>query len=206
MREGLTEANAALLTNKNAERSRERVLSNEEISTIWSALPPGDYADIVKVLLLTGQRATEIADLRWDEIANGLVKLQAHRTKNRRPHTIPMSTTVRAILEARQQNGREHIFGIGQRGFSGWSKAKARLDEVIKIPQWRIHDLRRTCATGMGELGVFPHVIESVLNHVSGTRSGVAGLYNKAAHETEKAEALQRWADHVAAIAEGQNA
>jgi integrase len=205
MREGLTEGNAALLTNKNAEQTRERVLSKDEVRTLWNALPPGDYADIVKVLLLTGQRATEIADLRWDEIANGAIKLPAARTKNRRPHTIPMSTTVRAILDARQQNGREHVFGMGQRGFSGWSKAKARLDEAIKIPDWRVHDLRRSCATGLGELGVYPHVIEAILNHVSGTRSGVAGLYNKAAHETEKAAALQRWAEHVAAIVEKEN-
>jgi integrase len=203
-REGLTETNVALLTNKNAEKPRERVLSNDEIKIIWSALPEGDFADIVKVLFLTGQRANEISDLRWDEIdfKKDVIRLPAHRTKNRRSHTIPMSPTVRSILEARQQNGRDrdHVFGISQRGFSGWSKAKLRLDEAIKIPAWRVHDLRRTAATGLGELGIFPHVIEAILNHVSGTRSGVAGLYNKAAHETEKRTALQRWAEHVAAL------
>jgi integrase len=205
MREGLTEANVALLTNKNAEQPRERVLSNGEIRILWNALPEGDFADIARLLVLTGQRATEISDLRWDEIdfEKGIIKLPPPRTKNRRSHTIPISSTVRSILEARQHNGRDHVFGIGQRGFSGWSKAKGRLDEAIKIPEWRIHDLRRTAATGLGELGVFPHVIEAILNHVSGTRSGVAGLYNKAAHETEKRTALQRWSEHVASIVKG---
>jgi integrase len=194
-----------LLTNKNAEQPRERVLSNGEIRILWNALPEGDFADIVRLLVLTGQRATEISDLRWDEIdfEKDIIRLPPPRTKNRRSHTIPISSTVRSILEARQHNGRDHVFGIGQRGFSGWSKAKGRLDEAIKIPEWRIHDLRRTAATGLGELGVFPHVIEAILNHVSGTRSGVAGLYNKAAHETEKRTALQRWSEHVAAIVEG---
>ena len=207
MREGLTETNVALLTNKNAEKPRERVLSNSEIKTIWNALPEGDFADIVRVLFLTGQRATEISDLRWDEIdfEKDVIRLPPHRTKNRRSHTIPMSSMVRSILEARQQNGRDYVFGIAERGFSGWSKAKARLDEAIKIPEWKIHDLRRTCATGLGELGVYPHVIEAILNHISGTRGGVAGLYNKAAHEIEKAAALQRWAEHVAAIVEGRD-
>jgi integrase len=202
MREGLTESNVALLTNKNAEKPRERVLSNDEIKIIWNALPEGDFADILRILFLTGQRATEISDLCWDEIdfEKDVIRLPSHRTKNRRSHTIPMSSTVRSILEARQQNGRDHVFGISQRGFSGWSKAKGRLDEAIKIPAWRIHDLRRTAATGLGELGIFPHVIEAILNHVSGTRSGVAGLYNKAAHETEKRTALQRWNEHVAAL------
>jgi integrase len=208
MREGLTETNAALLTNKNAEKPRERVLSDGEIKALWNALPDGDFADIVRILFLTGQRATEISDLRWDEIdfEKDVIRLPPHRTKNRRSHTIPISSPVRSILEARRQNGRDHVFGIGQRGFSGWSKCKARLDEAIKIPAWRIHDARRTCATGLGELGIFPHVIEAILNHVSGTRSGVAGLYNKAAHEAEKRAALQQWAAHVAAIvADGES-
>ena len=129
MREGLTESNVALLTNKNAEKPRERVLSNDEIKIIWNALPEGDFADIVKVLFLTGQRATEISDLRWDEVdfEKNVIRLPSHRTKNRRSHAIPLSSMVRALFWRRSNSyGRDHVFGIGQRGFSGWSKAKLR--------------------------------------------------------------------------------
>ena len=200
--EGLVENNPVLFTNRNAEKPRERALTDAELATVWNALPNDDFGDILKLLILTGQREREISDLRWDEIdfERNAIVLPPERTKNGRRHSIPMSSMVRAILEARPQNGREFIFGRGANGFSGWSKSKRRLDETLKIPPWRIHDLRRTCATGLAELDVFPHIVESILNHVSGTRSGVAGLYNKATHESAKASALAQWADHVAAV------
>ena len=112
-----------------------------------------------------------------------------------------MSSLVRTILEARAQNGREHVFGVGrQRGFSGWSRAKSALDEAVKIPGFRIHDLRRSTATHMAEIGVPPWIIESVLNHISGHKAGVAGVYDRSTHEAEKAQALGRWAAHIATI------
>lgn len=200
--EGLVENNPVLFTNRNAEKPRERALTDAELATVWNALPNDDFGDILKLLILTGQREREISDLRWDEIdfERNAIVLPPERTKNGRRHSIPMSSMVRAILEARPQNGREFIFGRGANGFSGWSKSKRRLDETLKIPPWRIHDLRRTCATGLADLDAFPHIVESILNHVSGTRSGVAGLYNKATHESAKASALAQWADHVAAV------
>ena len=116
-----------------------------------------------------------------------------------------MSYMVRSILEARPQNGREFVFGVGQkRGFTGWSRAKANLDEVVKIPNWRIHDLRRVCSTGMNEIGIPPWIVEAVLNHLSG-QSTVSRTYNRALFEAEKATALNRWASHVAAIVEGRD-
>src|SRR5262245_55053267 len=112
---------------------------------------------------------------------------------------------VRAILETRPQNGRDYVFGVGQqRGFSGWSRAKANLDEAVKIPGWRIHDLRRLCSTGMNEIGIPPWIVEAVLNHVSG-QSAVSRTYNRASFELEKATALARWAEHIAAIVEGRD-
>ena len=207
MGEGLVEANAALLTNKLAEnKPRDRYLSKAEIHTLWHGLPNGDFGDILRILLLTGQREREISDLRWDEIdfASGVIDLPPHRTKKPRRHTVPMSPAVRAILEARPQQGRAFVFGTGAKGFSGWSRAKKRLDDSVKISPWRIHDLRRSCATGMAEIGVSPHVIEAILNHVSGTRAGIAGIYNRSTYETEKASALLRWAEHIAAIADGR--
>jgi integrase len=90
-------------------------------------------------------------------------------------------------------------------GFSGWSRCKERLDDALRIPDWAIHDLRRVFATGAAEIGIQPHIIEAVLNHVSGHKSGVAGVYNRATYEAEKATALSRWAEHVAAIVEGRD-
>jgi integrase len=206
--EGLAESNPAALTNKNPEKTRDRVLSRVEFRQLWAALPDSDYGTIVKLLVLTGQRASEISDLEWDEIdfERDIISLSASRTKNKRLHRFSMSPMVRAMLEARPQNGRDHVFGVGQqRGFSGWSRAKANLDEAVKIPSWRVHDIRRSVATHMAEIGIQPHIIEAVLNHVSGHKGGVAGIYNRAAYEAEKATALNSWAEHVAAIIEGRD-
>jgi len=204
--EGLAENNPAALCNRNPEKSRDRVLSDKELKQVWAALPDSDYGAIVKLLILTGQRASEISDLRWSEIdfERGLISLPPTRTKNKRRHIIPISSLVRTILQARPQNGRDHVFGVGrQRGFSGWSRAKNALDAIVKIPSWRIHDVRRSAATHMAEIGVPPWIIESVLNHISGHKAGVAGVYDRSTHEAEKAQALGRWAAHVAAIVKG---
>jgi len=206
MREGLIDSNPALATNKYPERSRDRVLTNAELRILWLALPEGDFGDILKILILTGAREREISDLHWDEInlEKGVIELPAHRVKNRRKHTVPMSKAVRTILEKREQGG--FVFGAsGSSGFSGWSRCKERLDETIKISDWTIHDLRRSAATHMAEIGIQPHIIEAVLNHVSGHKGGVAGIYNRAAYEAEKATALNRWAAHVAAIVESRD-
>jgi integrase len=204
--EGLIESNPATGCNKAAENdARDRHLNPDEIRALWEALPArgDDYGDILKLLLLTGQRQREIADLTWNEINfdRGVIELPGERTKNHRPHTIPMSDTVSAILQARSRRpDRDLVFGASCKGgFSGWGKAKARLDAKLnfKMP-WVVHDLRRTAATGMAELGVQPHVVEAVLNHVSGSKSGVAGIYNRSTYESEKRTALTLWADHVA--------
>jgi integrase len=208
LREGLVENNAALATNKNIERPRERVLTNTELRALWNALPSdgNDFADICKILILTGAREREISDLQWSEInfEKGVIEIPAYRVKNRRKHTIPMSGAVRAILQQREQNGRAFVFGrSATRGFSGWSKCKERLDETLKIPPWTIHDLRRVCSTGMNEIGIEPHIVEAILNHF-GTRGGIAARYNFAHYESQKVRALNRWAEHVAAIVEGR--
>jgi integrase len=207
MREGLIDSNPALATNKYPERSRDRVLSNAELRAVWLALPESDFGDIVKILALTGQRASEIADLQWDEINfdKGVIELPPHRVKNGRRHTVPMSSAVRTILEQRDQSGK-FVFGrSGSRGFSGWSWCKEHLYEVLGFSDFTIHDLRRSAATGMAEIGIQPHIIEAVLNHISGHKGGIAGVYNKAAYEAEKVTALNRWASHVAAIVEGRD-
>ena len=108
-----------------------------------------------------------------------------------------------AILEARPRVvGRQNVFGEGKRGFQGWSRCKAVLDGKVKLNEpWQLRDIRRTVVTGMSELGVLPHVVEAVVNHVSGdAKRGVAGVYNKAKYAPEKREALNRWADHILAL------
>lgn len=205
--EGFIDANPAQFTNKNSEQARDRVLVDRELRTVWQALPDGDYGDIVKLLVLTGQREAEIGGLQWDEsdLDRGIITLPPARTKNRRPHTVPLSAPAAAILKAREQDGgRKFVFGAGQKGFSGWSKAKLRLDEQVKIAPFVIHDLRRSVATGMSEIGIAPHVVEAVLNHISGAKAGVAGTYNKSTYEAEKATALARWAEHLMALVEGR--
>jgi integrase len=206
MREGLVDSNAALATNKYAERARDRVLTNAELRSLWLALPEGDFGDILKILILTGAREREISDLHWDEITfeKGIIELPPHRVKNRRKHVIPISGAVRTILERRKQNS-DFVFGTsGSSGFSGWSRCKERLDKAINIPAWTIHDLRRVASTSMNEIGIEPHIVEAILGHVSGTRGGIAGRYNYALYENQKATALSRWAEHVAAIVESR--
>ena len=205
--EGLTESNAALHTNKNPEKSRDRVLSDQELREIWFALDDdSDYSAILKMLILTAQRASEIADLRWSEINldRDIIVLPSIRTKNHRVHIVPITSSVRAILESRpRREGRDFVFGVGERGFSGWSKSKVRLDSVLNIGPFVIHDIRRSVATHMSEIGIPPFHVEAVLNHVSGT-SSVAKIYNRNTFEGEKAQALTRWAEHLAALIEGR--
>jgi integrase len=210
MKEGLAENNPIANTNKRAEQDRDRVLIDAELATIWNALDDGHFGSIVKLLMLTGQRRGEIAGLRWSEIdfQKGVISLPAERTKNGRAHLVPMSAAVSDILRGHPKvEGRDLIFGTGAGPFSGWSKAKLELDESIgeRIGEgWVLHDLRRTCATRMADLGVLPHVVEAVLNHVSGHKGGIAGIYNRATYAVEKAQALALWATHITALVEGR--
>jgi integrase len=203
--QGKVTANPVAFTQKRAEKARERVLQEAELAAIWHALPDSDYGRIVKLLMLTGQRRDEIGGLRWSEIdlEKGEINLPAERTKNGRAHMIPISKTVRAILAAQPPRAdRDYVFGRGNDGFSGWSASKLALDaDLAKMTaSWTLHDLRRTCATGMAELGTPPHIVELVLNHQSGHKGGIAGVYNRAVNGKERREALDQWDKHIAAL------
>ena len=207
MREGRVASNPAASVHKRQERPRERVLSDAELGLIWRALGNEQYCAIVKLLLLTGQRLSEISQLRWHEIDldRNSISLPASRTKNHRPHDIPLTPTMRELLQAQPRRDGP-VFGRGANGFGALGHAKERLDARIAelnggpLAHWTHHDLRRTCATGMSNIGVQPHVVEAVLNHVSGHKGGVAGIYNKASYAVEKADALARWDDHIQSI------
>jgi integrase len=208
--EGILETNPVIGTNKQSKgKGRERVLSDLELVWIWNAAPASDYGRIVKLLMLTGQRRDEIADLRLDEIEGDQIALPASRTKNSRPHDVPLSIQALAVLaEQPERVGRDLLFGEGEGGFSGFSRAKDKLDEASGVADWTLHDLRRTAATRMADLGVQPHVIEAVLNHVSGHKAGVAGIYNRSTYAAEKRAALDMWGSYVQTLlakAEGAN-
>jgi integrase len=207
MREGiqLPMGNIASLTNVRQEKSRDRVLSDDELKAIWRACSDNDFGAIVKLLILTGQRRTEIGGLQWSEVSDDGITLPASRVKNKRPHVVPLSDPALTILKQRDRTGRPHVFGSTDKGFTDWSKSKAALD-TAGVTDWRLHDLRRTAATGMAALGVQPHIIEAVINHVSGHKGGVAGIYNRATYDREKREALALWAEHVMALIEGRKA
>ncbi|MCW2218320.1 integrase [Bradyrhizobium japonicum] len=241
MGEGIAETNPVIGTNKTEETSRERVLKDFELRLIWKHAGDDDHGTILKLMMLTGQRADEIANLVRTEIAKievpkkrgedgapdlpayeiDAIDLPGDRTKNKRPHLVPLAAAAKALLDARpiraDANGklREFVFGIGQGGFSGWSRCKERLDERIAkelgrpLEPYRPHDFRRTMSTKMNdELDVLPHVVEAVLNHVSSLQSGkkgVAGTYNRALYLRERVVALRRWADHLAWIVESDS-
>jgi integrase len=203
MKAGRAESNPAAFTPKENEKPRERVLTSGELAKVWTSLPEGDFGIIVKLLILAGQRREEIGGLRWSEIdmKRGTITLPPARVKNNRQHVIPMSEPVRSLIKAIQKTpGRDFVFGYGDGGFSGWSRCKERLDAAVTLPPWVLHDLRRTVATGMGDLGVKPHIIEAALNHVTGHKAGVAGIYNRSAYEKDVRRAFVLWAAHVLKI------
>ena len=190
------------------ESSRATTLSDEQISLVWGAaqaMKDRRIGGIIQLMLLTGQRVTEICGMRRDEIdvANRLWTLPASRTKNGREHVVPLGAEALAIVEsamdtspfgelfpaASKRQPFVHQHSIGQ----AWRRMCKRLDLTGINP----HDVRRTVATGMGKLGVQPHVIEAVLNHVSGHRAGVAGVYQRHDYLDEKRDALAAWAANL---------
>jgi integrase len=229
IKRGLVEHNPVIGTEDYEEHSRERVLTPAELRLIWTALDDDQYGSIVKLLALTGQRASEIGDLRRTEIHDDTIVLAGERTKNKRAHVVPLSPAALAIIEAQPLRGdRDLIFGKPGKGpFVGWSNCKERLDTRIAeanggkpIGSWRVHDLRRSFSTYAGGglpahqlaklpsrdkelakgLGIEPHIVEAVLNHISGTKAGVAGTYNRSTYEEPKRKALEAWATHLQLI------
>ena len=135
-----------------------------------------------------------------------MISLPGERTKNSKPFDIPLTPAALAILEAQPRQGRAFVFGRGQGGFSGWSKSKTELDRRANIAPWRLHDLRRTASTVMHGLGVQPHVVEAVLNHISGHKGAWLVFIIGPTYSAEKAAALALWAEHVLAVVEGRPA
>ena len=181
------------------ERPRDRVLDDDELSRIIRAARQidGPYAGIVELLA-----REEVGQLTWDEfdLANQTWTLPASRTKNGRPHFVHLSNEATAVLNRTPTMG-AFVFSLsGTKPFQSFSAAKRELDELSGVSDWRLHDLRRTCVSGMARLGVAPHVADKVLNHQTGTISGVAAVYQRHEFLEERKEALERWGAHVAGL------
>lgn len=205
-------------------RARRRVLNDAELREVWLAcnelgVEPGQnttppWGAFVKSLILTAARRNEIARLVDAELVDGVIALPESRTKNHLPHHIPLSPLALEVLAGVQRlPDCRFIFSTnGKTPISGFSKMKTALDKIVAkkriengatepMPAWRLHDLRRSAATRMHELGVMPHHVEAILNHVSGSaKSGVAGTYNVAQYDREKRAGLELWANHILSV------
>jgi integrase len=212
MREGLCESNPVLVTNDPAEgiQPRERTLSDRELAAVWRACEHDDFGRIVKLLILTGCRREEIGALKRSEIDldAGIMTIPGERTKNHKALSLTLPSVAIEILRAAPVRvGREFVFGERGGSFSAWSYSTIALNNRIAaaegkpLPHWVIHDLRRTLRTGMGRLGVPPHIAERVVNHIKG---GVEAIYDRHKYEPEIKAALAIWADHVIAAVENR--
>jgi integrase len=215
-------------------KDRERFLADDELGPFWRACDQigAPYGPLFQILLLTGARLAEVSGMRRDELGSvilvrnngtGTKKIKeqipawtipSERSKNHLPHLVPLPPLVQEIIgRVPAIEGSQFVFtASGLAPVSGWSKAKAKLDAAMTqqagepVQPFRLHDLRRSCATGLGDLGIEPHIVEAVLNHISGSRRGPAGTYNKAVYLAEKRVALARWADHVEKLVAGKSA
>jgi integrase len=208
MQHGLADSNPVVGTRQpKANPPRDRVLANAELAAVWRAADGvDDFSRIVRLLILLPCRRQEVGGLAWSELDASMWTIPASRTKNGRALTLPLTDMVLAILEGvPHRAGRDQLFGERhQGGFCAWHTNKRLLDTKTGIVKaWNLHDLRRSVATRMADLGVAPHVIEEILNHTSGHKAGVAGIYNRSSYEREVKHALAMWADHVNALVIG---
>lgn len=186
--------------------TRDRVLNDAELVSLFRAADNVGYpfGTIIQLLVLTGQRRGEIAALRWQYIdeKQQTITLPASITKNTRQHTFPYGKRAARIFSQLSRNG-DYLFparGNSGNVFSGWSKCKMGIDDTLSIAPWTLHDLRRTFATNLAALNVPPFVVERLLNHSSGTISGVAAIYNRHAYMDEMRDAISKWEDRLASL------
>ena len=186
---------------------RSRTLAQEELKKLWRSLPDEGFpfGDLVKLLILTGQRRGEVAQMQWPQLdfASRLWTIPEELAKNGREHVLPLSDLAVEVLRSVPRLNETYVFparGNDAATVSGFSKSKLRLEAAVGANDWTLHDLRRTAATFLAKLGTAPHVIERILNHVSGSFAGVAGVYNRHAYIDEMRVALQQWGEWVRAL------
>jgi integrase len=186
------------------EVARDRVLDDEELARVILAARQigGPYSGIVEFLALTGQRREEVAHLQWEELdlARRIWTIPKSRTKNAKAHVVHLSEQALAAMKRTDRRG-PLVFSLpGTKPFQEFSRAKRELDQLSGVTGWRVHDLRRTCVSGMARLGVAPHVADKILNHQAGTISGVAAVYQRHEFLAERRAALDLWGAHVSEL------
>jgi integrase len=196
------------------EQARDRTLSDDELRWFWAACKEIEwpFGPLAQLLLLTAQRRDEVAGAEWSEI--DLTKktwtIPRSKAKNGRAHEVQLSTAAIEILDSLPHVNERMLFTTtGTTAVSGFSRAKERMrsamaakrselgEGAVEIPEWTLHDLRRTAATGMAKLNISPHVVDKILNHTSGTIKGVAAVYNRFAYLEERRAALDAWGRYV---------
>ncbi len=213
-----------------APAARDRVLSDDEVKLVWQAAPKlaAPFDAFVRLLVLTGQRRSEVAGMAWGELDRDSATwtIPVDRAKNKAANIVPLSAPVMAELDAlalKALGGKWPedkpvwpakglvLTTTGKTPISGISKAKAKLDsEIAKLGEgeavapWRFHDIRRTVATGLQRLGVRLEVTEAALHHLSGSRAGIVGVYQRHEWKEEKRAALEAWAAHIDALVSGR--
>jgi integrase len=210
LKQGLTETNPVVGTAQpKGGQPRERVLSDNELARIWQACGDDEHGRCIKLLILTGCRRAEIGGMCWREFDNpenpGTWTLPAARAKNHHALALPWLPMMQAVIGAvPRMASRDQLFGQTTSGFTAWADGKRALDARLgfAVP-WVVHDVRRSVATGMADLGVNPWIIEQILNHRSGHKGGIGGVYNKSSYEREVRNALALWHDHVRSLVEG---
>jgi integrase len=207
------------------EKSRDRILSDQQLIDVWQGVEATNniFQPFVKLLILTGQRRSELSYMRWKELhnldaANPYWTIPAENAKNGQAHDVPLSPQAMNVIKSIPHSvNSQYCFATNrQTPISGISKMKAKLDQTIKnicdqdgrdpVTAWKLHDLRRTAASGMAGLNVSPHVVEKILNHTSGTISGVAAVYNRYDYAQEKRAALDKWGEYVESLVTGKKA
>jgi integrase len=186
------------------EVARDRVLNDQELAQVILAARKmeGPYGGIVELLALTGQRREEVARMKWDELdlARRIWTLPKSRTKNAKEHVVHLSEQSMAVLKRADKKGSFVFSLLGGKPFQEFSRGRRRLDQLSGVTGWRLHDLRRTCVSGMARLGIAPHVADKILNHQAGTISGVAAVYQRHEFLSERRHALDVWGAHVGAL------
>jgi integrase len=202
--------------------ARDRVLADDELSTIWQAAGRlgFPFGPVIKLLMLTGQRRAEVAGMTWAEVdlQAATWRIPKERAKNGKAHELDLSKEALAVINELERSGPYLFPARGEGAVRGFSATKRKLDELIEavrleadptmddpMTPWRLHDLRRTAATGMAALGFAPHVVERVLNHISGTQSGLVGVYQRHEYRPERKAALEAWAAHLIGVVTGEN-
>jgi integrase len=209
MRMGLATANPCIGSINPEVTERDRVLSFEEIARVWAACADDDYGKIVRLLILLGARREEIGGIAFSELNLDAPQptwtLPKERSKNGKAHTLPLMPMALAIVRSVPRRvTRDQLFGTSAaEGFTSWGKGKAALDRRCGVENWRLHDTRRSTATGMADIGIAPHIVEQILNHRSGHKAGIAGIYNRSSYEREVRPALARWEDHLRTLVDG---